>query len=233
MQIPVCLADISWWMAVHWLKLNPCKTDLLYIPDSASPFWDLVISLGLTFWQFSKPCCIAYASSYHFLLIFNSVAGFSITISGWQWFISVHWGHSSACSVSCHLEIGLLQLVLARLPPHSTLTTGPRGFHLTKFSPITSLLYSLYSLSTSDLNHQCLPTKAKMNQIPPYCRHISNPVLHHITTFPSSCIQAWLKLIHHPSRHQKNRHQDSSLYWHQHNGKNISWFSEHLNHRFS
>lgn len=102
-----------------------------------------------------------------------------------------------------------------------------------KVFPITSLLYSLYSLSTSDLNHQCLPTKAKMNQIPPYCRHISNPVLHHITTFPSSCIQAWLKLIHHPSRHQKNRHQDSSLYWHQHNGKNISWFSEHLNHRFS
>lgn len=38
-------AQISSWMAAHELKLNPSKTELLFILGDASPCQDLVISL--------------------------------------------------------------------------------------------------------------------------------------------------------------------------------------------
>ncbi|MCI4375953.1 hypothetical protein PGIGA_G00115620 [Pangasianodon gigas] len=44
-QISACLADISSWMAAHQLKLNPTKTELLFIPGDSSPSQDLAISL--------------------------------------------------------------------------------------------------------------------------------------------------------------------------------------------
>ncbi|MCJ8746228.1 hypothetical protein PDJAM_G00139370 [Pangasius djambal] len=44
-RISACLADISSWMTAHQLKLNPSKTELLFIPGDSSPSQDLAISL--------------------------------------------------------------------------------------------------------------------------------------------------------------------------------------------
>ncbi|KAK3508702.1 hypothetical protein QTP70_004248 [Hemibagrus guttatus] len=45
-RISACLVDISSWMTVHQLKLNPSKTELLVIPGDPSPAQDLAISLN-------------------------------------------------------------------------------------------------------------------------------------------------------------------------------------------
>ncbi|KAI4903480.1 hypothetical protein NFI96_006179 [Prochilodus magdalenae] len=45
-HISACLTDISSWMTAHHLKLNPSKTELLFIPSTTGPHRDLTISLG-------------------------------------------------------------------------------------------------------------------------------------------------------------------------------------------
>ncbi|KAI4901607.1 hypothetical protein NFI96_027816, partial [Prochilodus magdalenae] len=45
-RISACLTDISSWMTAHHLKLNPSKTELLFIPSTTGPHRDLAISLG-------------------------------------------------------------------------------------------------------------------------------------------------------------------------------------------
>ncbi|KAJ8380528.1 hypothetical protein SKAU_G00013060 [Synaphobranchus kaupii] len=47
-RISACLRDIQSWMDNHYLKLNPGKTELIYIPALASPPLNLSISLGDT-----------------------------------------------------------------------------------------------------------------------------------------------------------------------------------------
>ncbi|XP_076854565.1 uncharacterized protein LOC143509593 [Brachyhypopomus gauderio] len=47
-RISACLKDIASWMAAHHLKLNPSKTEMLYIPARASPHRDLSISFENT-----------------------------------------------------------------------------------------------------------------------------------------------------------------------------------------
>ncbi|KAL7838182.1 hypothetical protein AOLI_G00265860, partial [Acnodon oligacanthus] len=42
--ISACLSDISSWMAAHHLKLNPSKTELIFIPATTDPHHDLAIS---------------------------------------------------------------------------------------------------------------------------------------------------------------------------------------------
>ncbi|MGL6081312.1 MAG: reverse transcriptase domain-containing protein, partial [Gammaproteobacteria bacterium] len=44
-KISACLADTSAWMAAHQLKLNPCKTELLFIPADSSPGRDPAVTL--------------------------------------------------------------------------------------------------------------------------------------------------------------------------------------------
>ncbi|XP_047664330.1 uncharacterized protein LOC125140204, partial [Tachysurus fulvidraco] len=44
-RISACLAEISSWMTGHHLKLNPSKTELLFIPGDSYPGHDLAISL--------------------------------------------------------------------------------------------------------------------------------------------------------------------------------------------
>ncbi|KAI4887096.1 hypothetical protein NFI96_006248 [Prochilodus magdalenae] len=44
--ISACLTDISSWMTAHHLKLNPSKTELLFIPSTAGSHRDLAISFG-------------------------------------------------------------------------------------------------------------------------------------------------------------------------------------------
>ncbi|KAI4899640.1 hypothetical protein NFI96_008091 [Prochilodus magdalenae] len=44
--ISACLTDISSWMTAHHLKLNPTKTELLFIPSTTGPHCYLAISLG-------------------------------------------------------------------------------------------------------------------------------------------------------------------------------------------
>ncbi|KAL7881425.1 hypothetical protein AOLI_G00082730 [Acnodon oligacanthus] len=43
-HISACLSGISSWMAAHHLKLNPSKTELLFIPATTDPHHDLTIS---------------------------------------------------------------------------------------------------------------------------------------------------------------------------------------------
>uniref|UniRef100_A0A3B1J3V1 Reverse transcriptase domain-containing protein n=1 Tax=Astyanax mexicanus TaxID=7994 RepID=A0A3B1J3V1_ASTMX len=43
-RISACLNDVSMWMSSHHLKLNPSKTDLLFIPGTTSPHNNLSIS---------------------------------------------------------------------------------------------------------------------------------------------------------------------------------------------
>ncbi|KAI4893566.1 hypothetical protein NFI96_021367 [Prochilodus magdalenae] len=45
-RISACLTDISSWMTAHHLKLNPSKTELLFIPSTIGPHCDLTISFG-------------------------------------------------------------------------------------------------------------------------------------------------------------------------------------------
>ncbi|KAI4887021.1 hypothetical protein NFI96_030749 [Prochilodus magdalenae] len=45
-RISACLTDISSWMTAHHLKLNPSKTELLFIPSTTGPHCDLTISFG-------------------------------------------------------------------------------------------------------------------------------------------------------------------------------------------
>ncbi|KAI4888486.1 hypothetical protein NFI96_000280 [Prochilodus magdalenae] len=45
-RISACLTDISSWMTAHHLKLNPSKTELLFIPSTTGPHRDLTISFG-------------------------------------------------------------------------------------------------------------------------------------------------------------------------------------------
>ncbi|KAK6329290.1 hypothetical protein J4Q44_G00012680 [Coregonus suidteri] len=44
-RISACLADISVWMTDHHLKLNPGKTELLFLPGKDCPFHDLAITV--------------------------------------------------------------------------------------------------------------------------------------------------------------------------------------------
>ncbi|KAI4903582.1 hypothetical protein NFI96_001005 [Prochilodus magdalenae] len=43
-RISACLTEISSWMTAHHLKLNPSKTELLFIPSTTGPHRDLAIS---------------------------------------------------------------------------------------------------------------------------------------------------------------------------------------------
>ncbi|KAK1792541.1 hypothetical protein P4O66_012475, partial [Electrophorus voltai] len=43
-RISACLTDIVYWMTAHNLKLNPSKTELLFIPDTPNPYHDLTVS---------------------------------------------------------------------------------------------------------------------------------------------------------------------------------------------
>ncbi|XP_061103740.1 uncharacterized protein LOC133132363, partial [Conger conger] len=47
-RISACLSDIQSWMDNHHLKLNPGKTEMIFIPANTSPHLDLSISLGDT-----------------------------------------------------------------------------------------------------------------------------------------------------------------------------------------
>uniref|UniRef100_A0A673XAH1 Reverse transcriptase domain-containing protein n=1 Tax=Salmo trutta TaxID=8032 RepID=A0A673XAH1_SALTR len=44
-HISACLADISVWMTDHHLKLNLCKTELLFLPGKDCPFHNLAITV--------------------------------------------------------------------------------------------------------------------------------------------------------------------------------------------
>ncbi|KAI4882525.1 hypothetical protein NFI96_013770 [Prochilodus magdalenae] len=48
-RISAYLTDISSWMTAHHLKLNPSKTELLFIPSTTGPHCDLAISFGNSF----------------------------------------------------------------------------------------------------------------------------------------------------------------------------------------
>ncbi|KAG5835284.1 hypothetical protein ANANG_G00271920, partial [Anguilla anguilla] len=54
-RISACLRDIQSWMDNHHLKLNPGKTELIFIPALSSPLLDFSISLGDTVVT-SSPC---------------------------------------------------------------------------------------------------------------------------------------------------------------------------------
>jgi len=43
-RISACLTDISQWMSAHHLKINPDKTELLFLPGKGSPTHDLTIN---------------------------------------------------------------------------------------------------------------------------------------------------------------------------------------------
>ncbi|KAK1791179.1 hypothetical protein P4O66_013142, partial [Electrophorus voltai] len=43
-RISACLTDIASWMTAHHLKLNPSKTELLFIPGPPNPHHDLTVS---------------------------------------------------------------------------------------------------------------------------------------------------------------------------------------------
>ncbi|KAI4888442.1 hypothetical protein NFI96_002289 [Prochilodus magdalenae] len=43
-RISACLTDISSWTTAYHLKLNPSKTELLFIPSTTGPHCDLAIS---------------------------------------------------------------------------------------------------------------------------------------------------------------------------------------------
>ncbi|KAI4904406.1 hypothetical protein NFI96_027986 [Prochilodus magdalenae] len=45
-HISACLTGISSWMTAHHLKINPSKTELLFIPSTTGPHCDLAISFG-------------------------------------------------------------------------------------------------------------------------------------------------------------------------------------------
>ncbi|KAI4889608.1 hypothetical protein NFI96_014629 [Prochilodus magdalenae] len=45
-RISACLTDISSWRTAHHLKLNPSKTELLFIPNTTGPHHDLTILFG-------------------------------------------------------------------------------------------------------------------------------------------------------------------------------------------
>ncbi|KAK6308468.1 hypothetical protein J4Q44_G00217390 [Coregonus suidteri] len=44
-RISACLADISVWMSDHHLKLNLCKTELLFLPGKDCPLHDLAFTV--------------------------------------------------------------------------------------------------------------------------------------------------------------------------------------------
>ncbi|KAK1792075.1 hypothetical protein P4O66_001853 [Electrophorus voltai] len=43
-RILACLTDIVSWITAHYLKLNPSKTKLLFIPGTPNPYHDLTVS---------------------------------------------------------------------------------------------------------------------------------------------------------------------------------------------
>ncbi|KAI4888278.1 hypothetical protein NFI96_012149 [Prochilodus magdalenae] len=45
-RISACLTDIGSWMTAHHLKINPSKTELLFITNTTGPYRDLTISFG-------------------------------------------------------------------------------------------------------------------------------------------------------------------------------------------
>ncbi|KAL7846620.1 hypothetical protein SRHO_G00216000, partial [Serrasalmus rhombeus] len=47
-RMSTCLSDISKWMAAHHLKLNPSKTELIFIPATTGPHHVEARSLGVT-----------------------------------------------------------------------------------------------------------------------------------------------------------------------------------------
>jgi len=45
-RISACLTDISQWMSAHHLRINPDKTELLFLPGKGSPTHDLTITFN-------------------------------------------------------------------------------------------------------------------------------------------------------------------------------------------
>ncbi|KAK3533516.1 hypothetical protein QTP70_023345, partial [Hemibagrus guttatus] len=163
-RISAYLADISSWMTAHQLKLNPSKTEPLIIPGDPSPAQDLAISLS------------------------NSMISLSATARnlGKDSAISIHTGYSGACSISGHLEIGLLQLSSGNSLPLNAIrplqmiqnTAARLVFNLPKFSHTTPLLRSLHWLPVAArirFKTLMLVYKAKNGPAPSYLKALITP----------------------------------------------------------
>ncbi|KAI4876832.1 hypothetical protein NFI96_029855, partial [Prochilodus magdalenae] len=96
--------DISSWMSSHHLKLNPSKTELLFIPSTTGPHRDLAISFGNSS-NLTRSCRF---------LLYNSRGCFDPS--------SLKETPPAACPVSGHFKARLLQLA-----PGLVFLCGPSG----------------------------------------------------------------------------------------------------------
>ncbi|KAI4891745.1 hypothetical protein NFI96_008551 [Prochilodus magdalenae] len=74
-RISACLTDISSWMTAHHLKLNPSKTELLFIPSTTGLHHDLTISLGnslITPTEDATSLGVIWMASYRYQLILRT-----------------------------------------------------------------------------------------------------------------------------------------------------------------
>ncbi|KAI4880616.1 hypothetical protein NFI96_021162, partial [Prochilodus magdalenae] len=149
-----CLTDISSWMTAHHLKLNPSKTELLFIPSTTGPHCDLTISFG-------NSLITPTEDARSLGVILDGQLSFSAHIA------NLTRSHPAAGPVSGHFKTRLLQLApgWSSSAGHQALATCPERcspsiFNLPKFTHVTPLLRSPplapCRTSTGPLFGQCL-----------------------------------------------------------------------------
>ncbi|KAJ8385877.1 hypothetical protein AAFF_G00179430 [Aldrovandia affinis] len=104
-RIAACLGDIQSWMDSHHLKLNPGKTELIFIPALNSPHLDFFISLGDTLVT-SSPCAKNLG------VVMDNRLSLSMNIAAFRVCVCVLWARlpSSAFSDSLLITMDLRHL---------------------------------------------------------------------------------------------------------------------------
>ncbi|XP_053098009.1 uncharacterized protein LOC128321673 [Pangasianodon hypophthalmus] len=183
-RISACLADISSWMTTHQLKLNPTKTELLFIPCDSSPSQDLAISPSVTARNLGVTMDNQLSFSSHIANLTRSCRFLLYNIRRIRPFLS-----------SQATQVLVQSLVISRLDYCNSLLAGlPLSairplqliqnaaarlvFNLPKFSHTTPLLRSLHWLPVAArirFKTLMLAYKAKNRPAPTYLKALITP----------------------------------------------------------
>ncbi|KAI4896061.1 hypothetical protein NFI96_034417 [Prochilodus magdalenae] len=144
-RISACLTDISSWMTAHHLKLNPSKTELLFIPSTAGPHHELTISFGNSL---IAPTEKSWSDSEWPVIEATQLLVQSLVISRLDY---------------CNSLLAGLPLRAIRLLQLVQNAAERLIFNLPKFTHVTPLLRSLHRFKTLMLAY-----KAKNGPAPPY-----------------------------------------------------------------
>ncbi|XP_064193956.1 uncharacterized protein LOC135256012 [Anguilla rostrata] len=186
-RITACLSDIQSWMVRHHLKLNPGKTELIYIPALNSPLSDLSISLGntiLTPSPSTRNLGVVMSLTEHISAVTRSCRFFLYNIRRIHPFLTTYSTQLLVQAVVLS-RLDYCNSLLAGLPASSIRplqliqnAAARLVFNLPRHSHVTPLLTTLHWLPVMariKFKTLVLAFKAARGSAPPYLRQLIRP----------------------------------------------------------